>query len=155
MGAHHPQALRIGVHHLRKRFFGSGDAFCQSNRCIVARLHDHPQDQILDRNRLTQFDEGARAFRAPGMLAHHRLFIQLEFAGRQLLKHDVGRHELGEAPPPPPPPPPPPRPQPVPAGGPGGGCSRPPPPPPPRAPPPPPPPPPPPHNCPPRHHAAR
>ena len=31
------------------------------------------------------------------MLADRHLFVQLEFAGRQFLKHDVGRHELGEA----------------------------------------------------------
>ena len=97
MAADHPQALGIGIHHLSKGFFGAGHPFGQGDGGIVARLHDHSQDQILNRDRFAQFDEGSRSFRTPGVLAHHHLLVKLEFADRQLLKHDVGSHELGEA----------------------------------------------------------
>ncbi len=79
VSADHPQALGVGIHQLHEGLFGAGNAFGQSNGRVVTRLNDHPENQVLDRYGLAQFDEGARPFGAPGMLADIHLLFELEF----------------------------------------------------------------------------
>ncbi len=97
MRAHHAEALGVRVHELREGLLGARDPLGERDGGIVARLHDHAEDQEFHRHRLAQFDEGARPFGAPGVLAHHHGLVELQFAGCELLKHDVGGHQLREA----------------------------------------------------------
>ncbi len=97
MRARHAEPLGVRIHELREGLLGARDAFSQRDGGIVARLHDHAENQELDGHRLAELDEGARALRAPGVLAHHDGLIQLERPRGELLEDDVGRHQLGEA----------------------------------------------------------
>ena len=69
----------------------------QRDAGVVARLHDHSQQQILDGYAGTNLDEHPRALCAPGLLADRNLVLELDLALFQRMEDDVSRHDLGQA----------------------------------------------------------
>jgi hypothetical protein len=91
------ELLGIGVHHLHEGGLVAADFLGERHRGVVARLHDHADDQVLDRDLLADLDEHFRAFLLPGVLADGHRVGELDAAFLQCLEHAVGRHELRQA----------------------------------------------------------
>ena len=80
---------------LRMINLDTGQMFGQRDARIVAGLHDHAAQQIFQTDLLADFDEHARAFGLPGLLAHVDHVIQGDIALLELVEDDVGRHQFG------------------------------------------------------------
>ena len=60
----HAQLLRVLVHHLREDALGTSDVLGQRDARVVAGLHDHPHQQILDPHALCRLRQTCAS---PGM----------------------------------------------------------------------------------------
>ena len=93
----HSKRLRVLIHHFGEYFFRTGHVFGQSDACIVARLHDDAQQQVLYANPAADFDEHTGALHAPGFLAYRDFIFKGNLALADCMEDDVGRHQLGQA----------------------------------------------------------
>ncbi len=66
-GTGHPQLQRVLIHDLGESFLGAGEIFSQRDAGIVAGLHDHALEQLLDSDPGIDLNEHAcgRAFSTP------------------------------------------------------------------------------------------
>ena len=69
----------------------------ESDCGVIARLHDHALDEILDADLRADFHEHARAVLIPGVGADAHLVVELDAAVLQRMKHGVCGHQLREA----------------------------------------------------------
>ena len=90
------ELLRVGVHHLHEGLLRAADLLGQRDRRVVARLHDHALQQVVDGHLLADLDEHARALLLPGALADRDRVGELEAAFVERLEDGVGRHQLGQ-----------------------------------------------------------
>ena len=85
------------VQQFSKLLFAAGNRLGQHNTGIIARLHNHATDQILDPHLLADIHEHLGPAHAPGALTHGQHLIHLQPALLQAIKHDIHGHELGHA----------------------------------------------------------
>ena len=95
-GIAHAQALCRGIHVLHKGFFAAKQPFGQRHGGVIARLHDHALEQVFHAHQLARLNEHARARHFPGLFAHAKGLVHADLAAFERVKHDVGRHQLGQ-----------------------------------------------------------
>ena len=74
--------------------FAAGETFGQHDAGVVARLHDHPAQQILDLDPRAQRHKHLRALGAPRALADRQLVLELGAALFQHVEDHIGGHHL-------------------------------------------------------------
>ena len=95
-GVLHAQRLGLLVHELDEVLDRAAHALGQRHGGVVARLHDHPLDQVVHRHLHLGVDEHARARHLPGALADRQRLLQVDLLGAERVEHQVGRHQLGQ-----------------------------------------------------------
>ncbi len=85
------------VHQVGEGLFAAGHMLGQGDAGIVARLDNQAFQQIFDTHPLVDLDEHPRAGRLPCLFADQHLVACLDRAAAQLLEHQVGGHDLGQA----------------------------------------------------------
>ena len=68
----------------------------QRDARIVAGLHDHPHQKILDPHPCADFDKHARPGRSPGALGDRYFVVELDLPLTEGLKDHIRCHDLGE-----------------------------------------------------------
>ena len=89
-------ALRLGIHAHDERGFTSLYKLRQRDRCIVAGLHDHSAQQLVDRHRAAWLDEHPRTLGVPCRRRHRHALRRHDLAFAQRGERQVRRHELRE-----------------------------------------------------------
>ena len=96
MRAGHAKARRFAVHQLHEDVLRPRDGLGERDARVVARLHFHALDELVDADGLARLDEHARAGGAPGARRHGDALLERELLVMQCSEHQVRRHQLGE-----------------------------------------------------------
>jgi len=84
-------------HHLHEGGLGARDVLGERHRGVVAGLHDHALDEVLDRHLLAHSTNIREPSCFPGVLADGHHVVELDASFLEGAEHAVGRHDLGEA----------------------------------------------------------
>ena len=95
-GRLHAQRLRLVVHQLDEPLDRAADTFSQRHRGVVAGLHDHALDQIVDWHRHLRVDEHGGAADFPGPHADRQALLEVDLFRLQRIEYEVLRHQLGQ-----------------------------------------------------------
>ena len=87
--------LAAAFGHLRReRFLAAAEPLGDDDAGVVARLHDDPAQQVLDRDPFADLDEHLRAALAPGLFADQEGVVERQGAFGEAVEHHVHRHDL-------------------------------------------------------------
>ena len=92
----HPKLRRVLIHHFGEHGFGAGYMFGQCNTCVITRLHNHAEQQVLHRDPCPNLDKRSRAGCTPGLFADRYLVVESDLFLSQRRKNRKSRHELGQ-----------------------------------------------------------
>jgi hypothetical protein len=94
-----PPGLGLLVHHRDEHVERAAHRFGQHHRGVVAALHDHALEQVVDTRRHRRVDEHERAATlalGPGALRHRQRLFQRQLLVADGGEHQVGGHQLGQ-----------------------------------------------------------
>ena len=97
MRARHADLQGVLIHQIDEHRLAPRDMLRERDRGVIARLHDHALDEILDADLRADFHEHARAVLIPGVRADAHLVVELDAAVLQRMEHGVCGHQLREA----------------------------------------------------------